>query len=70
MRDQLRADGTILLYDPASRTLRAGGHDALPVTMARPPLKLTRASTGKDSLGGLPGGREKEHPSRPEAERG
>jgi hypothetical protein len=67
MRDQLRADGTILLYDPASRTLRAGGHDALPVTMARPPLKLTRASTGK---GGLPRGKEKEHPSRPEAERG
>ena len=33
MRDQLRADGTILIYDPASRTLRAGGHDAPPVTI-------------------------------------
>ena len=31
--DQLRADGTILTYDPASRTLRAGGHDAPPVTI-------------------------------------
>ena len=31
--DQLRADGTVLTYDPASRTLRAGGHDAPPVTI-------------------------------------
>ena len=31
--DQLRADGTILTYDPASRTLRAGGHDAPSVTI-------------------------------------
>src|ERR1017187_1469332 len=28
--DQLRAGGTVLTYDPASRTLRAGGHDAPP----------------------------------------
>jgi len=31
--DQLRVDGTVLTYDPASRTLRAGGHDAPPVTI-------------------------------------
>jgi hypothetical protein len=31
--DQLRADGTVLTYDPASRTLRAGGDDAPPVTI-------------------------------------
>jgi hypothetical protein len=31
--DQLRADGTVLTYDPASRTLRADGHDAPPVTI-------------------------------------
>jgi site-specific DNA recombinase len=31
--DQLRGDGTVLTYDPASRTLRAGGHDAPPVTI-------------------------------------
>ena len=30
---QLRADGTVLTYDPASRTLRAGGHDTPPVTI-------------------------------------
>jgi site-specific DNA recombinase len=30
---QLRAGGTVLAYDPASRTLRAGGHDAPPVTI-------------------------------------
>jgi len=30
---QLRAGGTVLTYDPARRTLRAGGHDAPPVTI-------------------------------------
>jgi hypothetical protein len=29
----LRADGTVLTYDPASQTVRAGGHDAPPVTI-------------------------------------
>jgi site-specific DNA recombinase len=31
--DQLRAEGTVLMYDPASRTLRADGHDAPAVTI-------------------------------------
>ena len=31
--DQLYAGGTVLTYDPARRTLRAGGHDAPPVTI-------------------------------------
>ena len=31
--DQLRADGTVLTYDPDGRTLRAGGHDAPSVTI-------------------------------------
>jgi site-specific DNA recombinase len=31
--DQLRADGTVLTYDPDGRTLRAGGHDASAVTI-------------------------------------
>jgi site-specific DNA recombinase len=31
--DQLRADGTVLTYDPDGRTLRAGGHDAPAVTI-------------------------------------
>jgi DNA invertase Pin-like site-specific DNA recombinase len=31
--DQLRAGGTVLIYDPASRTLRAGGHDAPAITI-------------------------------------
>jgi site-specific DNA recombinase len=31
--DQLRADGVVLAYDPQDRTLRAGGHDALSVTI-------------------------------------
>ena len=58
--DQLRADGIVLTYDPDSRTLRAGGHDAPPSPSARPPLKLTRASTGK---GGPPRGRGKRAPA-------
>jgi hypothetical protein len=33
--DQLRAGGTVLTYDPVGRTLRAGGHDAPPVTIGR-----------------------------------
>ena len=33
--DQLRADGIVLTYDPDSRTLRAGGHDAPPVTIGK-----------------------------------
>jgi len=33
--DQLRACGTVLTYDPAGRTLRAGGHDAPSVIIAR-----------------------------------
>jgi len=31
--DQLRADGTVLTYDPDGRTLRAGGHGAPSVTI-------------------------------------
>ena len=31
--DQLRATGTVLTYDPRDRTLRAGDHDALSVTI-------------------------------------
>ena len=31
--DQLRADGTVLTYDPHGRTLHAGGHDASAVTI-------------------------------------
>ena len=31
--DQLRADGTVLTYDPDGRTPRAGGHDAPSVTI-------------------------------------
>ena len=33
--DQLRADGTVLTYDPVHRTLRAGGRDALSVTIGK-----------------------------------
>ena len=33
--DQLRADGTVLTYDPEDRTLRAGGHDAPSVTIGK-----------------------------------
>jgi len=33
--DQLRAGGVVLTYDPAGRTLRAGGHDALSVTIGK-----------------------------------
>jgi hypothetical protein len=33
--DQLRADGTALIYDPVGRTLRADGHDAPSVTIGR-----------------------------------
>ena len=65
--DQLRADGTILTYDPEDRTLRAGGHDAPSVTIGKDPLTLTRARTRK---GGPPREEKKEHPPRPEAERG
>ena len=31
----LRADGTVLTYDPDGRTLRAGGHDAPSVTIGK-----------------------------------
>jgi hypothetical protein len=31
--DQLRAGGVLLTYDPADRTLRTSGHDALSVTI-------------------------------------
>jgi hypothetical protein len=31
--DQLRADGTVLTYDPDGQTLRAGGHDTPSVTI-------------------------------------
>ena len=33
--DQLRVTGTVLTYDPDDRTLRAGGHDALFVTIGK-----------------------------------
>ena len=33
--NQLRADGTVLTYDPDGRTLRAAGHDAPSVTVGR-----------------------------------
>jgi hypothetical protein len=33
--DQLRATGTVLTYDPRDRTLRAGGHDTLSVTIGK-----------------------------------
>jgi hypothetical protein len=33
--DQLRADGVVLTYDPQDRILRAGGHDALSVTIGK-----------------------------------
>jgi hypothetical protein len=33
--DQLRAGGTVLIYDPVGRTLRADGHDAPSVTIGR-----------------------------------
>ena len=33
--DQLRADSTVLTYDPVRRTLRTDGHDALSVTIGK-----------------------------------
>ena len=33
--DQLRADEVVLTYDPQDRTLRADGHDTLPVTVGK-----------------------------------
>ena len=33
--DHLRADGTVLTYDPVRRTLRADGHDAPSVTIGK-----------------------------------
>ena len=33
--DQLRAGGTVLAYDPDSRTLRACGHDAPSITIGK-----------------------------------
>jgi len=33
--DQLRADGTVLTYDPVRRTLRADGRDALSFTIGK-----------------------------------
>ena len=41
--DQLRASGVVLTYDPDDRTLRAGGHDALAVTIGKDQLD-SRAS--------------------------
>jgi hypothetical protein len=35
--DQLRADGTVLTYDPDRRTLRAAGHDTPSVTIGTDP---------------------------------
>ncbi len=32
---QLRADSTVLIYDPVRRTLRTDGHDALSVTIGK-----------------------------------
>jgi hypothetical protein len=32
---QLRADGVVLTYEPQDRSLRVGGHDAPPVTIAK-----------------------------------
>ena len=50
--DQLRADGTVLTYDPDSRTLRAGGHDALSVTIGTDAADTTAPGQGKeDRLG-------------------
>jgi hypothetical protein len=45
--DQLRAGGTVLTYDPASRTLRADGHDAPSVVIGKDALTLTHARTRK-----------------------
>jgi hypothetical protein len=63
--DQLRADGVVLTYDPQDQTLRAGGHDTLSVTIG----KTTDSGAGK---GGPPSEKKekREHPPRPEAERG
>ena len=66
--DQLRADGTVLSYDPDGRTLppavTARSRSPLACTL----LVLTHARTGK---GGPPReSREIEHLPRPEAERG
>ena len=33
--DQLRADGTVLTYDPVRRTLHADGRDTLSVTIGK-----------------------------------
>ena len=33
--DQLRADSTVLTYDPVRRTLRTDGHDALSVVIGK-----------------------------------
>jgi hypothetical protein len=45
--DQLRAGRTVLTYDPASRTLRAGGHDAPAVTVGADATD-TRSRQGKE----------------------
>ena len=44
--DQLRADGTVLTYDPDGRTLRAGGPDAPAVTVGTDAVG-TRSRQGK-----------------------
>ena len=66
--DQLRADGTVLTYDPDGRTLRAGGHDVPAVTIATDAVG-THLRQGK-KRGTAWGKAEREHPPRPEAERG
>jgi hypothetical protein len=63
--DQLRADGVVLTYDPQGRTLRAGGHDALSVTIGKHHDSGTRERRPAQREEG-----KREHPPRPEAERG
>jgi hypothetical protein len=63
--DQVRADGVVLTYDPQDRTLRAGGHNTLSVTIGKEPL-----TTGPGKGGPPSEKKEREHPPRPEAEPG
>ena len=66
--DRLRADGTVLTYDPDGRTLRAGDHDAPAVTIGKDAqTPLTPGQGKEDRLGEK---RRNEHPPRPEAGRG
>ena len=59
--DQLRSGGTVLTYDPVSRTLRAG-----PSPSAGTTDTLTRTGIGGTSSQK----KETEHPPQPEAGRG